>query len=154
MALYGNLPYNNRILTDPNYIATASLSGSGQTGNASTASTVTTAFDFRQATPYPVTERIIFSVSSSLVTNTTGSKNINIVLQDSADNITFANVAGVANPLVMITNTGTTLSSSANIANILLPPNIREYVRIQATPETSSSLSGGPTGSITAVIYF
>jgi len=140
MSLATNTPTNSRLLTDINYIASASL----QTA------TATPSLDFIQATPYPVTERVVVSINSSTITSTkangvTGS----IAYQDSADNSTFANISQLA---------GYALSGSSLTATnqqILLPPSARRYLRINATFTDSASLSTtNYTGSITCSVLF
>jgi hypothetical protein len=52
--------------------------------------------DLSQVTPFPTSDQMWIRIASTVATGA-NNKNINIRLQDSADNSTFANVANVAN---------------------------------------------------------
>jgi len=136
MSLANNAPVNTRAIRDINYIANIALPVAANTVN-------TNGLDLIQATPYPTTEYVIVQVLTSASNATANSKNVNVVLQDSADNVTFANIALLANPLLTVTdNSGTT---PAGAANVLLPPSARRYIRAQATGEANGGNAANAT---------
>lgn len=136
MSLANAAPVNTRAIRDINYIANIALPNAANTVN-------TAGLDLIQATPYPTTEYVIAQVNS-IGGNGANNKNINIVLQDSADNVTFANVALVAAPLLAVAdNNGGGFANGA--ANILLPPGTRRYIRAQATGEANGGNAANGT---------
>jgi hypothetical protein len=121
-------PVNTRAIRDINYIANIALPVAANTVN-------TNSLDLIQATPYPTTQYVIAQVLTGASNASANNKNINVVLQDSADNSNFANIALLAAPLLTVTdNTGNT---PAGAANVLLPPGVRRYVRAQAVGEAN-----------------
>jgi|SRR3974390_1022071 len=121
-------PANTRAIRDINYIANVALPNAANTVN-------TNALDLIQAVPYPTTQYVIAQVTIA-AGNGANNKNINAVIQDSADNVTFANVVGLAAPLmVSADNNGGGLTSNA--FGVLLPPTCRRYIRAQATGEAN-----------------
>ena len=118
MALAPNLPFNSRELQDGYY-------------NVGTGSTATQApsYDLVQATPYPVTERINVYVYAKQTGATATSS---VYLQESADNVTFANIAAFAAPLVTQMGTGT------GSATVKLEPNALRYLRVSGSGATST----------------
>lgn len=131
MALANSAPVNTRAVIDVNYKVTAALPVAG-------ANTNTSGLDLIQATPFPTTQYCIAQVLVAASTAGANNKNINVVLQDSANNVTFANIALLANPLVTVTdnNGGGWAAASANVT---LPPSTRQYVRAQAVGEANGS---------------
>lgn len=136
MSLANNAPVNTRSIRDINYIANIALPVAANTVN-------TNALDLIQATPYPTTQYVIAQVLTGASNATANSKNINVVLQDSADNVTFANIALLANPLLTVTDNGGT--TPAGSASVLLPPSVRRYVRAQATGEANGGAANNAT---------
>jgi hypothetical protein len=126
-----NAPVNARSLIDQLYVVTASLPNAANTVN-------TSGLDLLQATPYPTTDRVDVNIliTAGLSNN---NKNINYVLQDSADNITFANVVYLATPLFQVSDNTNTNFNSANVT-VKLQPGGRRYLRLQGTGEAN----GGP----------
>jgi hypothetical protein len=134
-----NAPNNARQLIDGIYVVTANLPNAANTVNSS-------GLDLLQATPYPTTDRVDVNI---VVTAGVGAnnKNINYVLQDSADNVTFANVVYLAAPLFQVLDNGNTNVNSANVV-VKLQPGGRRYIRIQATGETNG---GAGTNGLTSL---
>lgn len=97
------------------------------------ANTVTTnGIDLGNATTFPLTTRFTVKVTTGQSTGA-NSKNINVVLQDSADNSSFANIVG-SGPVVIAGNAANFPSSTTNFA---LPPATRRYIRASATGEAN-----------------
>jgi hypothetical protein len=121
-------PANTRAIRDINYIANVALPNAANTVN-------TAGLDLIQATPYATTQYVIAQVIIG-AGNGANNKNVNAVLQDSADNSNWANIVGLAAPLmVSADNNGGGLTS--NSFGVLLPPTCRRYIRAQATGEAN-----------------
>lgn len=117
---------NSRGLKDATLSATTALPNAGNTVN-------TGGIDLGSATPYPVTESFTAKISTGAATGA-NNKNITVVLQDSADNTTFANVAGLGTLTVTDDNGG---GYSAGSLEVSLPPGVRRYLRASATGEAN-----------------
>lgn len=128
MAVSNAAPVNTRNLKDALYIVTKALPAAAGTVNSN-------AIDLNVASPYPITEKVIFNVVTTASAGSANSKNCNIIVQDSADNSTFANLANVANPFLRVTDSGG--NTAAGAASMLLPPVTRRYVRVQAVLEAN-----------------
>lgn len=141
MSLASNLPYNNRILTDPNYVKAANLKSA----------VVTSGLDFVQVTPYPTTEQVILRADLSALTSTLDAGlTASVAWQDSADNSSFAVVPQLAG----FTTNGTASLSAVNQL-VLLPPTSRRYVRLAVTlTDSGSNATTNVTGSVTASVLF
>lgn len=99
--------------------------------------------DLGATTPYPVTEQVQVKITCG-ASNGANSKNINIRLQDSADNSSFANIANTPNPaLVNADNAGA--GHSASNVTFHLPPNTRRYIRAVAVGEANGGDSSNGT---------
>jgi len=134
MSLASNTPYNARLLNDYNFVAATLLVAGGVAASS---------FNLVQALPYPTPEQTVLKVDTGALagTNTTAA----FTVQDSADNSTFANVASLGS----VTKTvPTTAVAVAGLATWLLPPTIKQYVRV------SCSYSGATTGNFTASLAF
>lgn len=113
----------------------------------------TNGLDLGKTTPFPLQEEITVTLTNTQSTGA-NNKNINISIQDSADNGNWANIA-VLNPAIQIVaNTAnfpaTTLASP--IADITLPPGTRRYIRAQATGEANGGNSSD--GTLTLQLLF
>ena len=118
-----NAPFNSLLLTDANYMVSASYAAT---------STVSPSVNFNVANPYPTTANVIVYVYTTAQAAGTGSQ---IVLQESADNSAWNNIAIFANPVL-------SGSASTTNASVILGPNAKQYLRASA-----SNYSGGtPTG--------
>lgn len=109
------------------------------------ANTVNTAGIDLGATPYPAATKAVEVRLSSGQSTGANSKNINTVLQDSADNTTFANIAGLGAPLQVIA--GNAANFPAASINVALPPVTRRYIRASATGEANGG--NAADGSLT-----
>src|SRR5882672_3212783 len=98
MSVANGVPLNQRALLDQNYIVTANFPNAANTVN-------TSGMDLAQATPYPTTDRIDVNFVCTAGSGA-NNKNVNFALQDSADNITFANVAFMKAPLFQVVDNG------------------------------------------------
>ncbi len=112
------------------------------------AETKTTAsVDLQAANPHPVTERIALKVTTTAATGVTD-KLIVVSLQDSADNSSFAPIAG----------TGTlTLEAAANAypagsLSVSLPAGTRRYIRAAALGESGGG--NASNGTLTLELNF
>lgn len=154
MTLAPSVPFNNRTLVDSQYIVTTSIP-SYQPVHADSASAAssgsTAAVDLIQAVPYPTTEVINFWVSSSMLVGTSGSLSYTYTLQDSANNVTFADIATLAPMTGAADSAGT---SSATQAVYKMPPICRRYVRVYAAGPAGSSGATGVTGSYKLTLLF
>jgi hypothetical protein len=140
MAVSNAAPQNNRRLRDINFIKNVALPNA--------ANTVTTnGMDLVQAVPFPMTTKVDFQV---VTTQSTGanSKNINFVLQDSADNSSFTNI----NTLATYVIAGNAANFPATTVNFALPPGCRRYVRVSATGEANGG--NASDGTLTAQLLF
>lgn len=143
MSLANNAPVNTRAVRDINYIANIAMPNAANTVN-------TAGLDLIQATPYPTTEYVIAQILTS-AGNGANNKNVNVVIQDSADNVTFANIALFAAPILTVTdNNGG--GYPVGSANVLLPPSARRYIRAQATGEANGG--NAANGTLTFQLLF
>jgi hypothetical protein len=108
------------------------------------ANTVNTAgIDLGVTQPYPTTEAFQVRLATSVATGA-NSKNINVIVQDSADNVTFANIAGIAS----VAHAGNSANHIAANTNFSLPPATRRYIRGSATGEANGGDSSDGTLTI------
>ena len=128
-------PDNQRRLKDANLIVTGTLPNAANT-------TV--------ATPYATTEKFHVRIEVGTATGA-NNKNVNIRLQDSADNSSFANVALVANPVLRSVDANNAGHSASN-SIIQLPPNMRRYIRLAALGEANGGDSSD--GTMTMSLMF
>lgn len=135
MSLVGNTPTNKRLLNDYNLVAATALVAGGVAASS---------FNLVQGTPYPTTEQIVLKVDTGILSgsNTTAA----FTVQDSADNSTFADVAALGSVTKTVATPG--VASAASVAQWLLPPTVKQYVRV------SCSLSAATTGNFTASLAF
>lgn len=133
-------PTNERRLKDAQAIVTGTLPNAANT-------TYSNVVDLGHATPYPLTEQIHVRLENSTATGA-NSKNINIRMQDSADNSSFANIALLANPALRTTDNAGGGHSASNVI-LQLPPNTRRYVRAAATGEANGGDSSDGTYTVT-----
>lgn len=134
-------PSNERGLKDALLTVNTALPNAGNTVN-------TNGIDLGSATPYPVTESFTAKVSTSAATGA-NNKNITVSIQDSADNTTFANVAGLGTLVVTDDNGG---GYSADSLEVQLPPGTRRYLRASATGEANGG--NAADGTLTVELLF
>lgn len=123
MALVNNKPYNDRQFQDGQYI---------QTGSMATASA---ALDLQQAVAYSVTEYVNVFASISCSAASFANSTSSAAFQDSADNVTFTNVASRANPIL------TQFFTGSNNITFKLDPNSQRYIRLSGSFNTASITS-------------
>jgi hypothetical protein len=142
MAGTAQLPYNARTLRDNTFYSTWALPVAANTANSAV-------FDLATAAPYAITEGIVLHISTATATSTANSKNINIRLMDSADNVTFANVClssvgglNTGAPVLRVVDNGgaNTLAGTATVA---LPRHIRRYIKLAALGEANGGDASG-----------
>jgi hypothetical protein len=143
MSVANGNPINARALLDQNYIVTANFPNAANTVN-------TSGLDLIQATPYPTTDRIDVNLVCTAGSGA-NNKNVNFALQDSADNVTFANVVYMAAPLFQVVDNGTT---NTNVANVIvkLQPGGRRYIRAQMLGEANGGV--GTNAVLTLQLLF
>lgn len=128
-------PVNTRAVIDLNYVGTANCPDAA-------ANTNTNALDLIQSTPYPSTEYVLCKVLVAAAATGTNNGNVNITLEDSANNVTFAIIPTFASPLLKVTdNNGA--GWSAQSVTVMLPPSVRRYIRAKATGEANSHPATG-----------
>ena len=128
------MPKQTRRVQDARLYANVALPNAANTVN-------TSGIDLGSSQPYPVTGdfEVVINLNGGAGAN---SKNINAVLQDSADNVTFANIAGLA----MLTTTDNN-GAGYNVATRVhvLPPATRQYIRASATGEANGGNAANST---------
>lgn len=134
---------STRNLKDANLKQTVALPNAANTVN-------TNGIDLGATTPFPTTEK--FAVRLTIGTATgANNKNINAVIQDSADNSTFANIAGLGAPIKRsVDNNGAGHTESS--IDVQLPPGTRRYIRASATGEANGGNSAD--GNLTVELLF
>lgn len=130
-------PDNSRGLQDALLTVSTALPNAGNTVN-------TNGIDLGSATPFPVTEGFTVQVATTAGTGA-NSKNITIVLQDSADNTTFANIATLGTTVIAEANS----AYAATTANYSLPKATRRYLRASATGEANGGNAADGTLTVT-----
>jgi hypothetical protein len=145
MTLTTTSPANQRLVNDGYLMVNTALPVAANTVN-------TNALDLVQATPYPVTEKVYVNVATSAATSTANSKNINVVLQHSATNVSanFVNIPELNTVLLRVTDNGSTVTPAGS-SNVQLPPSVKRYIRAQATGEVNG---GAATGSVYLQLNF
>src|SRR5438045_3678041 len=133
-------PINERRLQDGVLTANIALPNAANTVN-------TNGLDLQVTTPFPTTGRFNVRVDTGVATGA-NSKNINVIVQDSADNSTFANIAG----LTSVAHAGNAANHIAANTNFALPPATRRYIRASATGEANGGDSSD--GSLTISLRF
>ena len=139
-----NQPNNAKQLLDVNYIVTTALPNAANTINSS-------GLDLVQAVPYPVsTDSVDVNVMIAAGVGA-NNKNINVWLQDSADNGNWTNVVYLANPLFQVVDNGNTNVNTANVVVKLMPGGQR-YVRAVSRGEANGG--AGTNGLLTLQLLF
>lgn len=108
----------------------------------------TNVLDLGATSPYPVTEKFQVKLETSAATSA-NSKNVNVVLQSSAEAAAnFTNVAEFATLVVA----GGASARSASSRVLQLPPNTKRYIRAQATGEANGG--DASDGTLTISLLF
>lgn len=92
----------------------------------------TSVIDLGAAKPFPTTGRVTAQLVSTQSTGA-NSKNINFVIADSSDNITFTNIAVLATKVLA----GNAANFPAATTNYALPPSTNRYLRARAVGEAN-----------------
>lgn len=122
-------PYNDRQRRDNTFYTTKVMPIAANTVNGAV-------FDLGR-TPYPINESIKLKITVAS-TNMNGT-NANFRIMDSADNVTYANVAAVGNPiLVAATNAAATVTIGLGGA-----PALARYIQVTCLGETNGTANRG-----------
>jgi hypothetical protein len=108
----------------------------------------TPAIDLGKTTPFPIQEKFYVKLATAVATGA-NNKNITVRVQDSADNITFANIAAVGALTVTDANGGGYPAGSLTVA---LPPVTKRYLRAAATGEANGG--NAANGALTVTLLF
>lgn len=130
----------NRQLKDATLIVTAALPNAANTVN-------TNGIDLGATTPYPAVEKFQVEVATTAGTGA-NNKNVTIVIQDSADNSSFTNVATLKS--VVIPEVSTAYAATTEV--YALPPDVRQYIRASATGEANGG--DASDGDLTVSLLF
>lgn len=129
----------NREIKDASLKVTSAQPNAANTVNSNS-------IDLGATTPFPVTEEIQVRVSLTASTGA-NNKNVNIRLQDSADNSNFANIANCPNPAIINADNNGAGHSAQNVV-FHLPPVTRRYIRAVALGEANGGNSADGTFSL------
>jgi hypothetical protein len=135
-------PFNNRNLVDAQFVQTASVP----------TTLATTALNLGVAAPFPATQYVTYQVSSSAVSFGGTQLTASFITQDSADNVSFTNVSALG-----ALNASTATSPlAAQALTYMLPPNVRQYVRVSGSFTSGSSgiANANLTGSYGNNLFF
>lgn len=136
------LPENNRRLADASLRVTAALPNAAATVN-------TNSIDLGVARPFPIGDHLTVQIKTTAATGA-NAKNLSIVLQDSDDGSSFANIPTLGAPTVVIAEDNG--AYAATTANIALPPEARRYIRASVTGEADGG--NASDGSLTLQLVF
>lgn len=131
---------NSRNITDYDLTVNVTLPNAANVKN-------TAGIGLGAVTPFPLTEQFQVRIDTTQSTGA-NSKNINVVIQDSADNITFANIALCGTKVIA----GNAANFPAATATFQLPPTTRRYIRASATGEANGG--DASDGTLTATLVF
>jgi len=108
----------------------------------------TNAVDLGKVAPFPIQESFYIKLTTT-TGNGANNKNITVKLQDSADNTTFANIAALGS-LMVTDNNGAGFPAAS--LSVQLPPDVRRYIRGQATGEANGG--NAANGTLTVALLF
>lgn len=128
---------HSRRQKDANFITTKAI--------AAAAAAASTGFDLQQ-TQGGLVEGLLVEVIHPSFTITSG-KTCVYTLQDSADNVTFADV----DPKVTTTTAAVTTTSTAKTVEMPIPPNTRRYIRVN---QSTTDMGGAGTDVFTVSLLF
>ena len=135
-------PVNERRLKDVQVKATGAVANVAVQANSNS-------IDLGQVAPFPTTERLIVRLSHGESNGASHNTNVNIVLQDSADDTTFANVSRFPNPAIRtLINNAATPNLASNSLDLKLPPHIRRYIRSVSIGEANGVDGAAVTNTI------
>ena len=113
-------PFNGRLQNDNNYNISSSV----------VALSNTSSFDFIQATPFPVTDKIDFT----LILSPTGTNTASVTLQSSPDQSTWTTSPTFANPILKTGN-----ASNSSSVTFKLTSDAKRYLRVSGSGATGDS---------------
>jgi hypothetical protein len=131
---------NTRNIADLDLSVNVALPNAANTAN-------TNGIDLGAVTPFPLTENFQVRISTTAATGA-NDKNVTIVVQDSADNSTYANIATLGTTVI---NEGSS-AYAATTAIYSLPTITRRYVRASATGEANGG--NAADGTLTMSLRF
>ncbi len=131
---------NVRAITDAELSKNVALPNAANTTN-------TNGINLGTAQPFPVTEQIAVKIVTTAGTGA-NNKNVNIRLQDSADNSSFTNIATLA--VVSINEGGSSYAATTEV--FALPNDVRRYIRASATGEADGG--NAADGTLTVSVCF
>lgn len=124
---------NNRNITDADLIKTVAVP-------AATATAATASIDLGMTEPFPLVEQVDVLVSLPAQATLADGKTITVTLQDSADDSSFAAIAGVA---TLVQTGGGGVGAVATSMRVKLPPAVRRYIKASASTVASSGTVSG-----------
>jgi hypothetical protein len=131
-------PGNARLLKDAEQKVTITLPNAANQVNAN-------GLDLGQATPFPTIERVNVRLAYTAATGA-NNLNINFVVQDSADNTTFANLALLQNPIKVWASLNTVYAAGEVVFK--LPQTTRRYLRCYAKGEANGGNASDGTATL------
>lgn len=121
------MPITNRLLTDTQLSQSKAYPAAAASNN-------TTAIDLGQDNAFPINEQFDIVVTLPAVPNLADTKNATFTLKDSADNSSFAAIAGLST----IVQTGAGGAGAAAATKYLrLPGATRRYVRLDCAVDSA-----------------
>lgn len=137
-----NQPYNDRTVLDQNYIVTTALPNAANTVNTNSLDLFAAAgAPLPNTLPFSTTETINFKILTAQAIGA-NSKNINIVLQHTAQNSdgtadtgNWANIPTLGAPIKVVAGNATNFPASSTTGK--LPPGTKQFIRAQATGEAN-----------------
>lgn len=127
--------YTTRTIGDLSLTQTKALPASATTVNG-------TAIDTHSVDGGNIGEFANFTLSVPATPSLANSATLTFTIQDSADNSSFAAVAGL--PTLVMTGAGGTGSAAASLGPIRFPPTLRRYVRVSVV----ESAAGGDNSAV------
>lgn len=108
-----------------------------------------TALDLGAITPYPVTERLMVQISTTVATGA-NNKNVNIRIQhaNTNANANFINIPTLA----IVTIPEVNAAYAATTVNFALPPDTRQFIRLICVTESSGG--NASDGAATLKVLF
>lgn len=124
---------NLRNLQDASVALTVSVPSAGN-------NSTSTALDLGQLTPFPMNEHIDFLLAVPAQATLAETKTVTLKVQDSADGVSFADLAGVG---TLVQTGAGGVGAAASTLRVKLALGVRRYVAINvATAGSSGTVSG------------
>lgn len=153
LAVANAAPTNARAVRDVNFVVTVALPNAANTANTNVIDFWAGASPPSGSLPYATTQYVTAFIGVTTLGNGANNKNINVVLMDSADNVTFTNVVGFqpGNTISQFTDGNGAGYAVAN-KTISLPPGVRRYLKVSATGEANGG--NAANGILTFALNF